>query len=101
MIRHRILWKLREELSSEEKETVKQNAKRELEGLVGQIDGLLSLTVEIRQLPSSNADMFLDSLLRDEAALEGYRISTVHNAVADQYVRPYTVQRLCLDHPED
>ena len=100
MIRHRILWKLRGDLSAEETTTVKQNAKRELEALVGQIEGLMALTVEIHGLPSSNADMFLDSLFSDAEALEAYRVSPIHNAVADAYVRPFTTQRLCLDYEE-
>lgn len=100
MIRHRILWKLKESLSAEEAALVKQKAKRELEGLVGQIEGLVSLIVEIHGLPSSNADMLLDSLFVDAEALKNYSTSPIHNAVADAFVRPFTAQRLCLDYEE-
>lgn len=97
MLKHIILWKLDEKLTESEKETVKQNAKRELEGLYGKIDGLNKIEITIYGLPSSNADMMLYSELEDEDALDNYRVSPVHNAVADKFVRPYTVQRLCLD----
>ena len=37
MVRHVILWKLNEELSAEEKQTVKAGIKAGLEGLVGKV----------------------------------------------------------------
>lgn len=95
MVRHIILWKLRDGLS--DKETIKAQAKENLEGLCGKIDGLITLTLTTDRLPSSNADMMLYSEFRDEAALALYAASPVHNAVADKYVRPYTEQRLCID----
>ena len=42
MVKHIILWTLKEELSGEKKETIKQGIKEGLEGLSGQIPGLLS-----------------------------------------------------------
>ena len=71
-----------------------------LEGLVGQIDGLLALQLQIDPLPSSNADMLLVATLDSVESLQGYQKSPLHNAVADRYVRPYTAQRLCLDYEE-
>ena len=61
MVKHIILWKLKEGYSAEEVKSIKENAKRELEGLVGKIDGLENLTLEISGLPSSTADMMLNS----------------------------------------
>lgn len=97
MVKHIILWKLNESLSDAEKLSVKENAKRELEGLLGKIDGLLAMNIEIRRLPSSNADMMLYSEFSDEASLKGYASHPLHCEVADRFVRPFTVQRLCLD----
>ena len=45
MVKHIILWTLKEELSGEEKETIKQGIKEGLEGLSGQIPGLLEISV--------------------------------------------------------
>ena len=68
MIKHVILWKLREDLSDAEKAAVKAAIK---EGLAGQIPGLLDIQVNIDALPSSaNADLMLDSSFVDEAALK-------------------------------
>lgn len=98
MVRHVILWKLREELSDEEKKTVKEGIKSGLEGLVGQVPGLVEVTVHIDgRLESSNADVMLDSVLESPEALKGYACHPAHVAVADGKVRPYTIQRTCLD----
>lgn len=97
MVKHIILWKLKESLSAEEKLQVKSNAKRELEALCGNIPGLLSLTLVTEGLASSNADMMLDSYFEDEIALKGYQTHPMHVAAADGFVRPFTETRLCLD----
>ena len=60
MTKHIILWKLREDLTAEEKQKVKAEAKQALEGLLGKIEGLSAVTVNIESLPSSNVDMMLD-----------------------------------------
>ena len=98
MIKHVILWTLNPELSDSEKNEVKKNIKSGLEGLVGVVPGLIELTVHIdRRLASSNADLMLDSTLESEEALKGYACHPAHVAVANEKVRPYTVQRSCLD----
>lgn len=100
MVKHIILWKLHDTIPAAEKPAIRANAKAALEGLVGQIDGLLDLRLEIDGLPSSNADMLLVATLDSVESLHGYQKSPAHNAVADRYVRPYTAQRLCLDYEE-
>lgn len=97
MVKHIILWKLDEKLSESEKEQVKTNAKRELEALVGLVPGLLSMNIEIGRLETSNADIMLESSFDSLEALKGYKDHPEHVRVANGYVRPYTVQRLCLD----
>lgn len=47
MIKHVILWKLKDELGKEEKESVKKGIKEGLEGLAGQIPGLIDVHVNI------------------------------------------------------
>ena len=98
MVKHIILWTLNPELSEEEKQTVKKGIKAGLEGLVGKVPGLIDVKVNISgRLASSNADMMLDSTLESEEALQGYAKHPEHVAVANGKVRPYTVQRACLD----
>ncbi len=98
MIKHIILWTLKPELSEEEKQTVKAGIKTGLEGLVGRVPGLLDVKVNISgRLDSSNADVMLDATLESEEALKNYAKHPEHVAIADNKVRPYTVQRSCLD----
>lgn len=99
MVRHVILWKLNEELSAAEKQAVKEGIKEGLEGLVGKVPGLLEVTVNIDgRLDSSNCDVMLDSVLESAEALKNYATHPEHVAVANGKVRPYTVQRTCLDY---
>lgn len=97
MVKHIILWTLKDELSADEKITVKEAIKEGLEGLAGQIPGLVEIKVQIEGLPSSNADLMLDSTFESEAALKAYATHPAHVAVADGKVRPYTKIRSCLD----
>ena len=69
MVRHVILWKLKE-MPDAEKAAVKAGIKEGLEGLAGKIPGLLDV--------------------RDST-------HPAHVAVADGKVRPYTAVRTCLD----
>lgn len=101
MVKHIILWTLNPELSASEKESVKQGIKEGLEALVGKVPGLLQCKVNISgRLDTSNCDVMLDSTLESPEALKGYATHPEHVAVADTKVRPYTVQRVCLDYEE-
>ena len=97
MVKHIILWTLKDELSAEENEQVKRGIKEGLEGLAGKIPGMVDIKVNINGLPSSNADLMLDSTFESEEALKGYAVHPEHVAVADGKVRPYTKIRSCLD----
>lgn len=98
MVKHIILWKLRENIPPEEKIMVKKNIKENLESLSGKVPGLMEITVQTDPLPSSNADVMLDCTLDHREALAGYQIHPEHVRVADTYVRPYTEVRMCMDY---
>ena len=51
MVKHIILWKLKEELTSPQKKQIKAEAKQALEGLNGVVPGLISLTLHTGGLP--------------------------------------------------
>ncbi len=97
MVKHIILWTLKEELSTEEKENVKHGIKEGLEGLYGKIEGLKEIKVVINGLETSNADLMLDSTFENEDSLANYAKHPLHVEVADTKVRPYTAIRSCLD----
>ena len=96
MVKHVILWKLKDDVA--DRESVKVGIKAGLEGLKGKIPGLVDITVRIEGLASSNADAMLDTTFESEVALRGYAVHPAHVAVADSKVRPFTQTRLCLDY---
>lgn len=98
MVKHIILWQLKDEYTVEKKEKIKKDIKEGLEGLVGKVPGLISVHVQTEHLDSSNADLMLECELEDEAALKGYAIHPEHLAVANGKVRPYTKTRVCIDY---
>ena len=100
MVKHIILWQLKDELSVDEKNKVRSDIKVGLEGLAGKIPGLVDIHVQIEMLDSSNADLMLDSTFEDEASLKGYAVHPEHVAVADGVVRPNTKSRVCIDYEE-
>ena len=98
MVKHIILWKLRSELSEAEKQAKALEIKEGLEGLKGQVPGLIDIHVQATgRLETSNADIMLDSTLESFEALKGYAVHPAHLAVANGIVRPNTEQRTCLD----
>lgn len=97
MVKHIILWQLKDEFTQEQKAEIKAGVKEGLESLQGKIPGLIDINVQIDSLESSNADMMLDSTFEDEASLKGYSVHPEHVKVADTKVRPYTKSRSCLD----
>ncbi len=98
MVKHVILWQLKDELTKEQISEVKAGIKSGLEGLKGEIPGLIDIKVVTEGLASSNADVMLDSTFESEEALKGYAVHPKHVAVADGKVRPYTESRVCMDY---
>ena len=96
MVKHVIIWTLKDDIA--DKDSVKKGIKEGLEGLKGVVPGLTDIKVYIDGLPSSNADLILDSTFEDEASLKGYAVHPEHVKVADTKVRPFTAQRSCFDY---
>ena len=94
MVKHIILWKLKEEHNNP---SVKEDIKREIEGLFGKIPGLVEINIQTTGLSTSTADVMLYSVFEDEAALKGYAVHPEHVFVANTYVRPFTEKRICMD----
>ena len=62
---------------------------------------MVSIKVNVDgRLDSSNCDVMLDCTLESPEALKAYATHPAHVEVADTKVRPYTVQRVCLDFEE-
>jgi len=94
MVKHIILWKLKDEFNTEK---IKGDIKENIESLKGVIPGLIEISIQVEALESSNADIMLYSVFESESALKGYAIHPEHVKVADTFVMPFTQIRLCLD----
>ncbi len=97
MIKHVILWQLKDEFTEEEKSGIRAGIKEGLENLAGKVPGLLDIKVQAEFLSSSNADVMLDSTFDSQESLKGYATHPEHVKVADEKVRPYTKSRVCMD----
>ncbi|MGN1024675.1 MAG: Dabb family protein [Lachnospiraceae bacterium] len=98
MVKHIILWQLKDEYSEEQKEEIRGKIKAGLEGLADKIPGLISIHVQTTRLPSSNADLMLECSFTDEASLKGYSVHPDHLEVANGVVRPNIKTRTCIDY---
>ena len=94
MVKHIILWNLKDEFNNDE---VKQGIKSGIESLMGVIPGLLEISVQTEKLASSTADVMLYSVFESEEALKNYAVHPAHVEVANTKVRPFTQSRACLD----
>lgn len=98
MVRHVIVWTLKDEYSDNEKEQIKAGIKEGLEGLQGKIPGLVEIKVNTDKLASSSGDAMLDSLFENEEALKNYSSNPLHVEVANTKVRPNVKIRSSFDY---
>lgn len=94
MVKHIILWNLKEEYNTDQ---IKKDMKESLESLKGRVPGLLEIKIQTEKLESSNCDVMLYSELESVEALKGYAVHPEHVKVADEKVRPFTERRVCID----
>lgn len=98
MVKHIILWTLKDEYTEAQKAEIRAGIKEGLEGLKGQIPGMIDISVRTDYLPTSTVDVMLDTTFEDADALAAYAKNPKHVAVADTKVRPFTANRACM-HP--
>lgn len=96
MIKHIIIWKLKEEIDDKIKRSFE--IKESLEGLVGKIDGLIKMEINFNKLDSSSGDLLMLSEFENVEALKRYQKSKLHLDVANGLVRPSVIQRLSFDY---
>ncbi len=91
MVRHIVMWKLRDKAESAE-------IKVRLEALAGNIPGLLSIEVGIDFLESEqSADLVLIAELENRQALEVYQNHPAHQAVVP-LVKAAAIARTVIDY---
>ena len=97
MVKHVILWQLKDEFDEAQKAQIKKGIQEGLEGLQGKIPGLLEIKVYTDPLKTANSDVMLDSKFESEAALNGYTVHPDHVEVATTKVRPFVKSRVVMD----
>lgn len=97
MIKHIVMWKLKEEAHSNNKETNAQLIKEKLEALSGKIDGLLKIEVGIDFLGGNNFDVVLYSELTSKEALDFYQNHPLHQALLP-FIREAVEDRKAVDY---
>lgn len=99
MVHHIVMWNLNDSLSTDEKKEAALEIKTRLEAVASQVEGVISLTVEINEMSSSNKDIALISCFESEEALQAYQVSPAHKEAAG-YVGSVTNGRSCFDYKE-
>ena len=98
MVKHIIVWSLKDEYSDAEKTEIKKGIKDGLEGLKGKVPGIIDITVQKEGLDSSSGDLMLDSTFESVEALNGYTVHPAHVEVATTKVRPFVKIRSSFDY---
>jgi hypothetical protein len=97
MVKHIIIWTLKDCYDASEKAEIAKNIKINVEGLKDKIDGIVDIKVQTEHLASSTGDVMLDSTFVSEEALKAYAVNPQHVEVANRDVRPFVASRSCLD----
>ncbi|MBD3419089.1 MAG: Dabb family protein [Chitinivibrionales bacterium] len=98
MIKHIVLWKLKDEAQGNTKATNAHLAKEKLEALGGKIPGLLKIEAGIDFNQSAAAyDVALYSELESRAALAAYQSHPEHVAVKE-FIQGIVAERCVVDY---
>lgn len=95
MIKHVIMWDLKDELSAEEKKNAATKIKNDLEAL-SELEGVIKMKVYTEPVLTSNCDILLDSEFENEEAFNHYQDYPAHVAVKD-YIASVRKERKCFD----
>ena len=98
MVHHIVMWKFRPEVEESQKPELKKAMNENLKALVGKVPGLLTVEFVENPLASSTHDIALVTTLESPEAIPVYAKHPAHVYVADNFVRPYVMERACLDY---
>lgn len=100
MVRHIVMWDLKEGFTSEERKINLDRIKSDVENLKNIIEGVISLEVIINPLDGSNRDIMLNSVFKHEEALKNYQTHPEH-VNAGKFIGEVTCNRACMDYEEN
>lgn len=97
MVKHIVMWKLKEEAHGNDKAVNAKLIKEKLEALGGNIDSLLKIEVGIDFLGGGNFDVVLYSELSKKEDLDIYQNHPLHQAVLP-FIREAVMDRKAVDY---
>lgn len=98
MIRHIVLFKLKDFESDAAKKACMQEIKHALEGLLGKIDVLRAIRVDFNCNLEESWDIILTTEFDSLQDLNTYATHPEHVAVSKQLIAPVKVDRACVDY---
>lgn len=96
MVKHIVMWKLKENAAGADKHVNAIEIKKRLESLQGVVPGAFKMEVGINYNPAGY-DVVLYSEFNDHDALEGYQIHPEHLRI-QQFIREVTAARVVADY---
>lgn len=98
MLKHVVMWKLKDHALGMDKPALAAELKRRLEALPGSVPGILSLEVGLNVVQADTAsDVVLVSAFRDLAGLKAYAEHPAHLEVV-AFVRQVAEERRACDY---
>ena len=98
MVRHIVMFKLKEFDTLEAKEAKMQEIKVALEALIDKIDVLRMIRLDFNVNPAETWDIILTTELDSLADVNTYANHPEHVAVAKNIIGPVKVDRACVDY---
>ncbi len=96
MTNHIVLFKLKEELSAEQRAEIIAKFKRDIEALPATIDFIRSIRVDANVNPEESWHICLSSTFDSLEDVRRYAVHPDHVAVA-AYIKPFVAGRACTD----
>ena len=98
MVRHIVMFKLKEFDTPEAKEAKMQEIKVALEALIDKIDVLRMIRLDFNMNPAETWDIILTTELDSLADVNTYANHPEHVAVAKNIIGPVKADRACVDY---
>lgn len=98
MIRHIVMFKLKEFATPAEKQAKMQEIKNSLEALIHKIDVLHSIKVDFNCNPEETWDIILTTELNSLEDINTYANHPDHVAVSKSIIGPVKADRACVDY---
>lgn len=98
MIKHVVMFKLKEFANPEEKQIKMQEIKERLEALIDIVDCLKFIQVDFNVNPEETWDLILTTELPSLEDVKTYANHPAHVAVSKEVIAPVKADRACVDY---